>query len=181
MDSPVSVTRSGIIFRILEPTQDMIQLEDVAYSLSNLNRFTGHCDPPYSVAEHSILCSYIPEDIQLQRACLLHDLAEFVLNDLSSPVKSLLPKYRELEENILRIAFSKLGLNDIPPWDDRIAYVDKGMTLIEVCGLMPKSKAFDYVYETYPVLESPPSIQNWPAKYAEKMFLQRAKELNLSD
>jgi len=181
MDRPVSVTRSGIIFDIQNSTSEMIQLKDVAYSLSNLNRFTGHSDPPYSVAEHCVHCSFIPDSLQVQKACLLHDLAEFVLNDVSSPVKSLLPKYKGLEENILCVAFNKFGLNDIPPWDDQIVYVDHGMTRIEIDELMPKSKAFDYVYETYPVLETSPSIQNWPAKFAEKMFLQRATELGLSD
>jgi hypothetical protein len=181
MDNPVSVTHSGIIFSILEPTQDMIQLEDVAYSLSNLNRFTGHSDPPYSVAEHCIHCSYVSEDPSVQRACLLHDLGEFVLADVSSPVKSLFPRYKEVEEKILCVAFEKYGLRDIAPWDGLIDNADKGMTLVEVKELMPRSKAFDYVYETYPVLETPPSIQCWSAKYAEKMFLRRAKELSLED
>lgn len=181
MDNPVAVTHSGIIFDVCNPTSDMILLEDVAYSLSNLNRFTGHSAPTYSVAEHCVHCSCIPDSLEVQRACLLHDLSEFILADVSSPVKSLLPKYRELEENILCIAFSKYGLNNVAPWDERIVFVDKGMTRIEIKVLMPKSTAFDYVYKTYPVLKAPPAIQCWPAAYARSMFLHRAKELTLED
>ncbi|MCK5015714.1 MAG: hypothetical protein KAS32_01470 [Candidatus Peribacteraceae bacterium] len=180
-NSAVIVTQSGREVNVLNPTSEMICLEDAAYALSNLCRYTGHCNPAYSVAEHCVHCSYIPEDIQLQRACLLHDLAESLINDLSSPLKEVLPKYKEIEENILCVVFSKYGLNSIAPWDIRIKEVDMAMLRIEINELMPKSKAFDSVYETYPVLETPPPIQCWPAKYAEKMFLQRAEQLGLTD
>jgi len=181
MEHAIIVTHSGLEVDILNPTSDMLCLDDVAYALSNLCRFTGHPSRFYSVSEHCVHCSYIPGDIQLQRACLLHDSSESIINDLSSPLKAVLPKYRGIEESLLLVIFGKYGLNSIPPWDDQIVHADHGMTRVEINELMPKSKAFDYMYETYPVLENPPSIQNWPAKFAGKMFLQRAKDLGLGE
>lgn len=68
-----------------------IHLNDIAHQLAMLNRFHGATSRPYSVAEHSLLVSYIaayndePADVQL--AALLHDAHEAFTNDLASPAK----------------------------------------------------------------------------------------------
>lgn len=96
---PMILTHSGRSFNLLEPTPAMVEIEDIAHALSNLCRFTGHTKAFYSVAEHSILTSYlVPETYGLE--ALLHDAAEAYIGDVSSPLKQLLPEYKVIEERI---------------------------------------------------------------------------------
>ncbi len=99
-------THSGMAFDLLSPTPGMVVLEDIAYALSRLCRFTGHCSRHYSVAEHSI---NVAKQCQLEHgfsdqwaiAALLHDAAEAYIGDLSSPLKGLL---RVAGKGLLRVA-----------------------------------------------------------------------------
>jgi len=65
-----------------------VNLLDIAHSLSQLCRFTGHTDRFYSVAQHCVLVSHVLEG---KDGCgqhgLLHEVDEPYLNDISSPVK----------------------------------------------------------------------------------------------
>jgi len=69
-----------------------IRIEDIAHQLSIINRWHGATKRPYSVAEHSLLCSEIARragaSLLVQLAALLHDAHEIYTNDLSSPAKS---------------------------------------------------------------------------------------------
>jgi hypothetical protein len=88
-------TASGKQLHIANPVFD---IEDIAYSLSNICRYTGHCKRFYSVAEHSALVSEIMGLIGgSPLEGLLHDATESVLADVSSPIKALLPDYKRLE------------------------------------------------------------------------------------
>lgn len=94
-------THSGICFDLLEPNPDSVSIEDIAYSLTALPRYTGHSRLSWSVAQHSLLCCLeavereLPLDDTL--VALLHDATEAYLGDMSSPLKSLCPEYREHE------------------------------------------------------------------------------------
>lgn len=70
---------------------NVISIEDIAHALAQINRFTGHANRPYSVAEHSLLCVDIAERLQLspfgQMAALMHDAHEAYTGDITSPVK----------------------------------------------------------------------------------------------
>lgn len=67
------------------------QLPEIAHSLAQINRFTGHASRPYSVAEHSLLVAAIAQSEGaspvLQLAALMHDAHEAYVGDMSSPVK----------------------------------------------------------------------------------------------
>jgi hypothetical protein len=55
---------------------NQVDINDVAQSLAQINRFTGHATRPYSVAEHSLLVADLARDGKLavvQLACLMHD------------------------------------------------------------------------------------------------------------
>jgi hypothetical protein len=85
MTAPWIQTRAQLALDILDPKPEQVTLEDVAFSLAHLNRFNGHAGT-YSVAEHSVHVSRaVPE--RLARAALLHDVAEYVTGDMSSPMK----------------------------------------------------------------------------------------------
>lgn len=82
-------------FDLSAPRAEDVRIEDIAYSLSRLCRFTGHCNRFYSVAEHSI---YVAEIVAENRpewalAALLHDAEEAYIGDISSPLKALIRNY----------------------------------------------------------------------------------------
>ncbi len=91
-----------------------IDIEDMAHALSQINRFNGQTDYPISVAQHSVNVSLCvkPENALLG---LLHDSAEYLIGDIISPVKRLVPEVKVREAEILQIILDK--------------YVEKGATL----------------------------------------------------
>lgn len=56
--NPWIQTRSGIIFDLVAPIEQMVSLTDIAHGLAHINRFTGHTRYPYSVAQHCVLCAH---------------------------------------------------------------------------------------------------------------------------
>ncbi|SQC88202.1 Uncharacterised protein [Klebsiella pneumoniae] len=87
---------------------DIVYIEDIALALSNLCRFTGHLDEFYSVAQHSVLASYlVPSEFALE--ALLHDASEAYCNDIAAPLKALLPDYRGIEKWVEGLISQKFG------------------------------------------------------------------------
>lgn len=79
-------TYTGKKFYPFNPKVEDICLEDIAWSLSNLCRFNGHCKYFYSVAEHSVyVAENVPEKYALEG--LFHDAAEAYIGDIPSPIK----------------------------------------------------------------------------------------------
>ena len=88
------LTYSGRRFYPLDPVPDDIHILDVAHSLSNLCRFTGHCSQFYSVAQHSVLVSLnVPKGLEMWG--LLHDAHEAYIGDIGRPLKRSLMAYPE--------------------------------------------------------------------------------------
>jgi hypothetical protein len=83
-----------IDLRAIEPHK--LCVRDMAYALSNINRFNGHSLRPISVAEHSLMVADIMErhfsvrDAAALLAALLHDGHEYLIGDVPSPIKPLL-------------------------------------------------------------------------------------------
>jgi 5'-deoxynucleotidase YfbR-like HD superfamily hydrolase len=90
------------------------------HALSQINRFTGHANWPYSVAQHEInLYRYVLTDRAIMsphyrkimlKTALVHDLAEAWFNDLASPVKRECPEYKVAEHNAMLFISSQLGI-----------------------------------------------------------------------
>ena len=83
-------TKSGRAWPILNPQPSDVDWLDMAMSLAAQVRFTGHCDPWYSVAEH---CCRVHDAIYefsstVRLYALLHDAHEVVIGDQSSPYKA---------------------------------------------------------------------------------------------
>ena len=93
----------------LEHHPELVNLDDIAHSLSLINRFGGHAPYPYSVAQHSLLVASVLPD-ELKPLGLLHDAAEAYIGDMVSPVKRGLSKYMDLDQRITRAILAKYNL-----------------------------------------------------------------------
>ena len=106
---PTIMLRSGVYFDFEAPEDCAISISDIAWSLAHLCRFTGHTQRFYSVAEHSVHCSHlVPEEDAF--AALMHDAVEAVVGDMSRPLKSLLPGYKEIEKRCEAAILARFGL-----------------------------------------------------------------------
>lgn len=94
-------------------------LSEIAHSLAHINRFNGHANRAYSVAEHSLLCMEIARvkfhaDAGGQLAALMHDAHESITGDTTSPVKQVLgeawARFEAPHEHHLRYHYQLLGL-----------------------------------------------------------------------
>lgn len=76
---------------------NVTSIGEIAHALAQINRFTGHCRRPYSVAEHSLLVADIARANcngwarpVVELAALMHDAHESVTGDAASPIKRVL-------------------------------------------------------------------------------------------
>lgn len=170
-NSPDSIfLYGGGFMRPLDPDPEDIQIEAIAHALSNQCRWTGHVSEFLSVAEHSVLCSYIEPTLD----CLLHDASEAYLSDLARPIKhapGLGEVYRECETRLEQVIAERFGLAP-PPMSDAVKAADNAMLFREAEQLLPE------LGEMMPdPPEGTPYCQNWSPKMAKQMFLERFIDL----
>ena len=104
-------TVSGVEVNLLDPIPDMINIEDIAHSLSYQCRFGGHVSRFYSVAQHSVMVAAMAPK-ELKKYGLLHDAAEAYLQDITAPLKHIWgPAYKILEERFMKVISLKFGLD----------------------------------------------------------------------
>lgn len=105
-------TSSGRIIDLNNPTVDMIDIHDIATSLSNICRFGGHVNRFYSVAQHSVLVCHLMREAQgYDIEALLHDASEAYLGDVVKPLKVILgDNYKWLEGRFENVIAQKFGL-----------------------------------------------------------------------
>ena len=129
-------TSTGIMFDILNPTPDMINIEDIAHAGSQMNRFTGHCRFPYPVTQHERLGSYlVPEEHALR--FLLHDASESYISDMNRPLKHFTAaghEYRLIEAPLQEMIYAKFGI--FGPDPECIHEIDNQMLYAEKAQLM---------------------------------------------
>ena len=153
---------------------NQVRLIDIAHSLGNLCRFTGHTRVFYSVAQH---CYHVAENCDDPWEGLMHDAREAYANDLATPVKSVLSDYRPLEQNIHEAIAHKFGLARNTP--ENVKEVDRRMCLTEALTLVdPKADQWPCFEGVEPIQMS---ITPWTPAQAKVNFLQAAAVLQAGD
>lgn len=143
-------TFTGLLFDILEPDPQAIQLEDVAHALSHVNRFTGHTPFPYSVAQHSTLCAdeaamRWPDRPLWHLACLLHDAAEAYCGDVSRPLKQLIGSvYRPIEDRLQAAVWARFGVELTADVTAAIHACDNAVVMAEARAMFRGSEAWNW-------------------------------------
>lgn len=165
-------TYSGKRFTPTNPQVEAIVIQDIAHSLSMQCRFSGHVSEFYSVAQHSVLVSYI---CNFEDALwgLLHDGSEAFLVDVPSPLKKSLDfkTYRDCESKVQNAICKRFGLSiDEPP---SVKKADRKLLATEARDLL-KNLRSDWHYPVEPLAIK---IDPWDPKTAEANFLKRFNEL----
>lgn len=169
-------TYSGIKFYPLEPTLDMFDLEDIARGLSHENRGCGQTDFPLSVAQHSVNVAMVLKElgygVRTQFIGLCHDISEAYIKDIPTPVKELLPLYRQIENRIQELAYEWAGLGEVTPQDyEPVHWVDRELFYFEAQFLMPNA---DYPFN--PIFKDMIIIP-WSPEKAREEYIKLFKEL----
>ena len=142
-------TGSGIHFDPMEPDKNLIEIKDIAHSLSLMCRANGHFREFYSVAQHSLACALEAEyrgySERVIMGCLLHDASEAYLSDITRPVKAYLDFYMEVEDRLQDVIWKKY-MGSCPDAEERkqIFEIDDQMLSMEFHQLMPEDVNDDY-------------------------------------
>lgn len=166
-------------FDFEHPERSDYTVEEIASALARICRYTGHLRDDvenYSVAQHSVLVSYlVPPAFAF--AGLMHDAAEAVMNDLSSPLKHLLPDYKALERVVETHVFSRYGLPIEVPREVKVA--DLIALRTEQRDLMPTAGRSLPIERDYNPLVNPSEvvIVPWTRQEAKARFLTRFHQL----
>ena len=140
---PYIYTASGKLFWPMDPRVEDVDIESIAQHLSAQCRFLGAVSGPlgenfYSVAEHSVQCSFKANG-KFSREALLHDAAEAYCGDMVRPLKYSAEfeiPYKEMETRIEQVIAEKFGLKY--PWPDDVKEVDDRMCASEISYMIKR-------------------------------------------
>ena len=170
-------TFTGKKMFLWDPRLEDIVIEDIAQALSNLCRFTGHCNTFSSVAQHSVHVSEIaakelmpdPQGLDMPRIGLMYDAAEAYLGDLSTPLKNMLSGFRRIEKGMEQAVSHRFG---VPfPRPQEIKTIDTALLLAEAGHLLgepPDKWDAAGTIKPYPI-----EIYPWSPEKAKCEFLKR--------
>lgn len=171
-------TFSGRVIRPLSPDPEDICIEDIAHSLANSCRFTGHTRQFYSVAQHSFLVAdllSIKGFSELGLHGLLHDASEAYLSDIARPVKrapTFSGVYDEIEDRLMSAIAEAFDLPSGFHQGPEVIKADLALFRIEVEELMTGGPVFESWLKESPEWEWPYKL--WPANpdTCEEVFLE---------
>jgi hypothetical protein len=138
-------TFSGLYLDVADPDPFDIRLEDIAHGLANACRYAGQTRIFYSVAEHATLVAArlrsLGAPLRLQLAGLHHDDPEAYLGDITRPLKTLVPRYRQLEHRMWEAIREGLSLGDCPIDHPQVKEADHWALAAEAYYLLPSKGA----------------------------------------
>lgn len=171
------LTHTRIMFDPVRPDAALIDIRDIAHSLSMLCRANGHFPTFYSVGQHCINCCAEAAargySRRVQLACLLHDASEAYLADVTRPVKQEMPRYLEIEAPLQNLIWEKyLGDPLTLEEYDRVFAIDDAVLYCEFVKLMDRKLS-----DTEPLLRSEPELAFMGFVQCEEAFLDAFKRL----
>lgn len=169
---------------LLAPDPAMIDIADIAYGLAGEPRFAGQTKPRYFVGQHSLYVSSLCRQHPLEG--LLHDGAEYLLRDVSTPLKRLLGHaYAEVETRLEIAIADKFELTycravsgrDGHRWPEEVRQADRFALAMEQCVLRGVGERPNLA--DYPALQPQDveEIRPLSSGIVEILFLQRFEEL----
>jgi len=173
-----ALTKSGQKIVFLRPRPEEIHLDDIIHHLSHICRFTGATDYPYTVGQHSVLVGRLVKRMLDDEgvdwsvdywdqilAALLHDSEEFILNDLSSPLKACQQgRYQEIAIKLRQVIFSKFDI-DWGYHNQIIKDADNTAILIERFYLMPDHSEWPKIPRSEMVYDRPKIMTAYEVRY----------------
>lgn len=155
-------------FYPLDPREEEIYIEDIAACLSKLCRFNGHIDRVYTVAEHSVHMARVAgKDVNLARWCLLHDATEAYIGDMVRPLKAVIPKFAEIENNLMKVIAKRFNLGPEPAM---LHVIDNRMCSTEKRDLIEGSEPWENMPIAFQSIFIPEEERTSSEIYAEFMF-----------
>lgn len=171
------MTCSHKMFDPLRPKPELIDIADIAHSLSMLCRANGHFKSFYSVGQHCINCAN--EAIargysrRVQLACLLHDASEAYLSDVTRPVKQELPMYKKIEDPLQALIWEKYLGTPLKEQEDKLVFmIDDDILENEFPALMGAQ-----LKDTVPQLASQPQYAFTGFETCQREYLELFEKL----
>ncbi len=165
-------TYSGARFTPMAPKAGAICIQDIAHSLSMQCRFGGHSKNFYSVAQHSVLVSYLCDSKDALHG-LLHDASEAYLVDVPRPIKrsGKIKEYVTLEKKLQETINFRFALTPAEP--ESVKMADYKLLVTEARDLLKRHRG-DWSETVKPF---PFTITPLPPNEAKRQFLDRFYEL----
>ena len=154
-------------------TPDDMCIEDIAHHLSQVNRYNGATEYPYSVGQHSLLVADLlmvgGASPRVELAGALHDGSEAYINDVTTPVKynAMSEEYRALEWRLQRLVEAVFDLPYGLTEADIVKWADKKATEREWQWFIEHSER-----------RCPPGLAKMDPRHVEDLFLQRIATLD---
>ncbi len=177
-------THSGMFFDFVDPDPDTIVVEDIARALSRKPRFNGHMNCFYSVAQHACLVANLAGHYSVITgnehllglhvwAGLHHDDSEYVMADVPTPLKRLLPEYKVIETRVQNVINAKWGLqadaHDLPI----VKMADTAALFLERDQMIDSSVrwSIEDQHPGFSMLEFWPDFEAWDSETAMDNYL----------
>ena len=178
---------TGGYFHMHSDDPNEISLNAISSALSRLCRFTGHLMDGieiYSVAEHSVLVSYLlekmgaPAEVIFQG--LMHDASEAYVADIAAPFKGEIGNYYAVEAKVMARIKDRYLLND--KFDYRVKLADWYALFIEARNIVCPNEEELATWQGYAEhgeksQEFQFGVQCWLPSEAKRQFLIRYAQI----
>lgn len=162
---------------IAKPKVSDIDIYSIARGLSRQFRYAGQTPKPYSVAEHCVLMAtaHVETGGSYGLEMLMHDAAEAFIGDMPKPIKQLLPKFIELEQQLENVIVEAFGLRVSEDTINAIKDFDRRILKTEKQTIWPRDKAQWAGFNEIKAL--PVELHFLPSHTANDLFLDMFFEL----
>jgi hypothetical protein len=161
-----------------DPQPGDFTIDDIAHHLAGIYRYTG--GSRFTVAQHCVVAARMAERFYqseelLPARMLIHDADEAYIGDVSSPLKSLLPDYINIEQKMQLAMESFFDTTFIG--DPLVREIDYRMWLTERAILFggrhgPQSSDYQGPLSPFPLLnECSHYFEEWDSSTAEEEWL----------